>query len=182
MLDEPRRPWLDPEALKEKFHALSAEHHPDVAKDSRIDFAQLNTAYQILRDPITRVRHLLELEFPQALTEHRAIPSDIADLFLRICQTQQAIQNFRTRENQATTPLARALLMSEKLNLREQLEAILVLLDEKQRSCLDELRNLDVGWGQETGTPATILSALHLKLAYLSKWLQQLRDCLFTLA
>ena len=28
-LGEPRRPWLDAEALKEKFHRLSGTVHPD---------------------------------------------------------------------------------------------------------------------------------------------------------
>ena len=29
LLNEPRRPWLDPEPLKDKFLALSATVHPD---------------------------------------------------------------------------------------------------------------------------------------------------------
>ena len=29
LLSEPRRPWLNPEALKQKFLNLSAEVHPD---------------------------------------------------------------------------------------------------------------------------------------------------------
>jgi hypothetical protein len=29
LLNEPRRPWLDSEALKQRFVSLSAELHPD---------------------------------------------------------------------------------------------------------------------------------------------------------
>ena len=29
LLDEPRLPWLDPETIKAKFHALSGAAHPD---------------------------------------------------------------------------------------------------------------------------------------------------------
>jgi hypothetical protein len=29
LLNEPRRPWIDPEALKQKFLSLSSQFHPD---------------------------------------------------------------------------------------------------------------------------------------------------------
>ena len=53
IFDEPRRPWLDADALKKKFHALTAAHHPDVArgeKNREVDFAELNAAYEIVGD------------------------------------------------------------------------------------------------------------------------------------
>ena len=34
LLDEPRQPWLDPAALKEKFLARGAEAHPDKFPDA----------------------------------------------------------------------------------------------------------------------------------------------------
>lgn len=189
LLNEPRRPWLDADALKEKFHALSAQHHPDVAENNSgvesMDFAQLNAAYQTLRDPVARLRHLLELEFPQALAEQKqraAIPPDIADLFSRICQLQQALQNFRTRETQASNPVGRALLAPEKLALREQLEITLCAVKEKHHRCLDEIRIIDATWPPPSlDDIATKISALHSQLAYLAKWTKQLRDYLSAL-
>ena len=70
LLDEPRRPWLDPEILKDKFHALAATVHPDRVhrasepekQEANQRYAELNAAYRCLREPTKRLRHLLELE------------------------------------------------------------------------------------------------------------------------
>src|SRR5215472_9636832 len=70
LLDEPRRPWLDAEPLKEKFLALSATVHPDRVHNlseteraaAQERYTELNAAYQCLREPKERLHHLLELE------------------------------------------------------------------------------------------------------------------------
>ncbi len=65
-LGQPRRPSLDADALKDHFHRLTAEHHPDIAGDGG-RFTTLNAAYTVLREPAARLRHLLELDAPAAL-------------------------------------------------------------------------------------------------------------------
>lgn len=70
LLSESRRPWLDADALKSRFLPLSAEVHPDrvhsaseaekAAANTR--YAELNAAYNTLREPRDRLLHLLELE------------------------------------------------------------------------------------------------------------------------
>ena len=89
LLGEPRRPFLDPERIKETFHRLSRTEHPDqqtapaVAADA--GFAQLNLAQATLRDPKTRLRHLLELEFPAVrLSGPSTVPPALGDLFAPI--------------------------------------------------------------------------------------------------
>src|SRR6266536_2692354 len=70
LLGEPRRPWIDPEALKLKFLALAAEVHPDrVHRATPLEkqaatqrYAELNAAYRCLCEPKERLFHLLELE------------------------------------------------------------------------------------------------------------------------
>ena len=74
LLNFPRRPWLDADALKQRFHELSTEVHPDRAHDasdeakaeSQRRFAGVNAAHECLREAKSRVRHLLELELGQA--------------------------------------------------------------------------------------------------------------------
>jgi curved DNA-binding protein CbpA len=73
VFEEPSRPWLEPEGLKAKYHQLTAIHHPDVAGGSG-DFAEINRAYQILADPAARIRHLLELESPGAISRAQPVP------------------------------------------------------------------------------------------------------------
>ena len=70
LLDEPRRPWLEPEALKTKFLKLAAEIHPDRKHGAgKIEkaaanrsYAELNAAFNCLAEPKLRLLHLLELE------------------------------------------------------------------------------------------------------------------------
>ena len=66
LLDEPRRPWLDPDLLKRKFVALSATEHPDrahsgTAQEKQVaqeHFAELTVAYNRLKEPKERLKPL----------------------------------------------------------------------------------------------------------------------------
>jgi curved DNA-binding protein CbpA len=174
MLDEPRRPWLDPEQLKEKFHRLAVEQHPDVKKTSEADFQALNTAYQILSDPVRRLRHWLELENPEALTASAQIPLSLIELFLRIGQTRAALDQFLTKEKQRTSPLARAMLMSEKLALADSVSALVNGLNQKRTDLLTDLETA------AAGNPSQ-LAALYQQLAFISKWSNQTSEALLHL-
>ena len=68
LLEFPRQPWLEPEALKQAFLKHSTAMHPDKFLDptnkesAQARFAELNQAHEILRDPKRRLQHLLTLE------------------------------------------------------------------------------------------------------------------------
>src|SRR3954447_22896891 len=114
-LDQPRRPWLDPDALKAFFHRASATWHPDVAgSGDAARFAAASAAYSALRDPVWRLRHLLELEAPEELTLPSEIPPDFADLFMRLAEFRQSLNAFQKKESAAVHGLARALLAGER--------------------------------------------------------------------
>src|SRR5438445_2111306 len=94
LLDEPRRPWLDPEVLKARFLALTAEVHPDRVhgatetekRTANQRYADLNAAYNCLREPKERLLHLLELERGKKPEEVQKIPAGMMDLFAEIGQ------------------------------------------------------------------------------------------------
>ena len=50
LLDQPRKPWLDVDLLKEKYHARAREAQPD---------ENLNEAFRVLTDPKSRLDDLL---------------------------------------------------------------------------------------------------------------------------
>src|SRR5688572_11246498 len=66
----PRRLQVDGRELQRRFYALSREHHPDFhqAADADVQEAALqrsalvNRAYRALRDPLSRLEHVLALE------------------------------------------------------------------------------------------------------------------------
>ncbi len=181
LLDEPRRPWLDADALKEKFHALAAAHHPDVARGGAVDFAALNDAYQKLRDPVQRLRHLLELEAPDALARAQQIPADIAELFMRIGAQRQALDAFLKKQSQAASALAQALLAPEKIALLAHFENLLAALDERRAHLLETLRSLDDAWRLEKSGTVSRLAEVFQSLSFLSKWSDQLREAVLKL-
>lgn len=174
LLNEPRRPWLDAEALKEKFHTLTAAQHPDV--NAAGDFAAINNAYQILSDPVKRLRHFLELEFPSARQLPTQVPSQLAELFMQVGATRQAAETFLKRQTQVGSPLAQALLASERSSVLSQLESIRAVLDRHRDQLDEELKN----FGEKLD--ATRLAQILAELSFVSKWSEQLREMIFQFA
>ena len=85
LLQQPRKPWLDPEELKQRYQQLTLVSHPDRSGDRRTapTFAAVNEAYQVLTNPKLRLQHLLSLEGHIPIADESA-PGDLMELF---CQT-----------------------------------------------------------------------------------------------
>ncbi len=181
-LDQPRRPWLDADALKECFHRASATLHPDVpGSGDAAQFAEANAAYSALRDPVWRLRHLLELEAPEMLGRASEIPPDFADLFMRLAEFRQSLNTFQKKEGAATQGLARALLIGERQSMLARVIALKSDLDSSYEGALVALQALDAEWEPRAAACIERLAALQQRLAYLSKWRAQLAEALFKL-
>ncbi len=187
LLGEPRRPWLDPDRVKDKFHALSRRQHPDqqaAGSNAETDagFARLNQAQAALRDPKARLRHLLELECPQVrLSGPADVPATLADLFAPIHDLTKRIDGLLIKKAAAPSALARALLAREELNLQEAAQARLAQLDALFAQALEELRAFDARLDLPLPTEAATLMNFYQRFAYLSRWTEQLRERLFEL-
>ena len=181
-LAQPRRPWLDPGALRESFHRAAAQHHPDAAGGGAERFAALNTAHAILREPAARLRHLLELEAPALLVRAAPIPPALGDLFMQLAASRNTLEGFLPKQSAAGSPLARALLAAEKTALRRALETALAQLDAAHAAALAALRALDAAWATgATAADLENLAPLQARFAFLTKWTAHLREDLFKL-
>jgi curved DNA-binding protein CbpA len=181
LLGEPARPWLDPEALKAKYHRLTAMHHPDVAGGSA-DFAEINRAYQTLADPAGRLRHLIEIEAPGSISRTQQVPEEIAAFFTPVAESRQTVDAFLKKYAGATSPLAKALLSTEQYQVQERLEHTISELQEKQDSLLALVREADALWFSDRSAALDLLPGLWQSLNYIAKWLATLRESLFRLA
>jgi curved DNA-binding protein CbpA len=173
LLDQPRRPWLDADELKQAFHAKSRELHPDVAESASAGFAQLNEAYQVLQDPKRRIQHLLTLE-GRAPARNSAVPRDIADLFVVVAELTQTADGLAQKMATATSPLSRSLVTPQILRLQNRIAETLQRLAELHDAADAALRRLSAGAVSEIEW--TQLDELYLRFSYLGRWLGELQE------
>src|SRR5262249_30233495 len=124
LLEEPRRPWLDAELLKQKFLATSAKAHPDRVhgaseaeqRDAVRRFSELNAAFQCLREPKDRLRHLLELESGTKPADIERIPTAMMDSFFEIGRLLKDVDAFAAERQNVAPPVLKAKLFERGLD------------------------------------------------------------------
>lgn len=168
VLGLPRAAWVDAEDLKARFHKLSAERHPDSAGGDGEAFAELNAAWQALREPAGCLRHFLELQHPDALASAGQTPPELADLFLDIAAFRQAAQKFAVKFLTASSPLTKAVLEPERIALRTRLRALAADVETRAADCVVALRSAGLGPEQ--------LATLLASLVFLAKWTSQIAE------
>ena len=181
LFDQPRQPWLEPEAVKEKYHQLSRVAHPDLgAPQASVSFEEINQAYRVLSDPKLRIEHLLALEDKSAMAE-RALPQDLQEFFLQIGTLAQKVQSLLARDG-GSGALTLSLVKSEILKLRAQADDLLGELSRCYEICITELQRLNETWNHNRSSAVFPLQVLRDRVSYLSRWIKQLKEIAFQLA
>jgi curved DNA-binding protein CbpA len=173
LLDQPRAPWLDPDALKVIFHRKTLEQHPDSTGGEEGAFAELNEAYQVLQDPKRRLHHLLSLEHLAPLA-NQTVPEDLQELFLQIGRLTQRTTQLLDRLKAASTPLSKSLLKADVVNAQKEVGEVRDKVRELSGAAEERLRQTDAKNIME-------ISALYLRFAYLGRWSGQLDELAFQL-
>ena len=165
---EARRPWLEPEKLKEKYYALSRAAAPG---------AEVNEAFRVLSDPKLRLHHLLTLEGVE-LTAGRPVPPSVAELFWNTGTLLREVERWLLQNKAATSSLARAVLQPEKGKLQQRLGK----LEEQLRATYDaelaQLPRAEIDWPNESGQ----MVERYDSIAYLTRLLEQTAEKRFQLA
>jgi len=180
ILAQPRRPWLDDEALKEAFHRATAQQHPDVAGDSGENASALNAAYAVLRDPAARLRHWLELEAPEYLQARPDVPSTFVETFGKLAALHQKVAAW---EKACSTmgALARALGIGDRAALVNEVEVWLTVLREAEARDLAGLSEINARWELRDPLVPSLLAVQQQSFALRAKWQALLREDLFRL-
>ncbi len=192
LLNFPRRPWLDAESLKQRFHERSAEVHPDRVPDASDEakaeshrcFAGVNAAYECLREAKSRVRHLLELELGHAPDSVGSIPQGMTEWFTEVGAICREADAFLAKKEANDSPLLQAALMGEGMALNDKVTAVHGRLQAELAKVDAELQSLGQAWealdGQPEGRaeklPLARLEALGQRLGFWSKWSAQLAE------
>lgn len=197
LFDEPRRPWLDAEALKKKFLALSAEVHPDRVHNAsasekekaQLRYTTLNTAYNCLRDPKDRLRHLLELELGAKPKDIQSIPQDLMDLCLEVSQLCRQTDTFLAEKHAATSPLVHVQIFERSQDWTEKLMVLQKRLNSRREDLEAELKGIDAGWVNIQGPRAPArsttlqrLEQMYRLFSYFARWGGQLQERIVQLA
>ena len=180
LLDEPRQPWLDEEALKAKFFALSTSVHPDRVhafpeierKAAHDRYTQLNAAYHCLCELKERLRHLLELHVGQKPTTVQQVPADLVELFFEVGQGTRGADEFLKRKASITSPLLLVELFDEGQTISERLAGLRDTLTARQNQLTNEIQTLNDHWQQRLDR----LEQIQQTLSYLHRWRTQLQE------
>lgn len=188
LLNEPRRPWLEPEAVKAKFLRLAAETHPDKRHDATEEeknaanrcYAELNAAYNCLAEPKSRLRHLLELELGAKPRDVQQIPVALADLFAEVATTCRKADDFLAEKGKVTSPLLQVRLFERAQEWIERLNQSQKKLNALRERLTGELKSLDAKWTATDGASRRdllpMLEELYRLLGYFNRWHSQIQE------
>lgn len=190
VLEQPRRPWLDQDRLKQKYQELTLSQHPDrrnVTEPGKSEadsvpctFAAINEGYRILRDHKLRLQHLLTLE-GRGENTGAVPPEELTELFMKTGGLLQEIDRLIEKLRSTTSALSRSLLRSEVLNAQQRSEALLHQLQDLEKNLVTALREADMEWDAQRQNAIDHLADLHNRFAYLGRWIDQLRQRQFDL-
>jgi DnaJ-domain-containing protein 1 len=181
ILDQPRLPWLDPDALKTRFLALGAETHPDRAPSADKEsatrrYAELNAAYNCLREPKDRLAHLIELETGRGPVDTQENPASLVDLFFALAHVFQNVDKFLKQRSWASSPLAKAQSFADGLEWTDKLMQFQSQINARRQQLETQLRALN------DATQIAQLTALYREFSFLKRWSEQTQERIARLA
>lgn len=193
LLNEPRRPWLDPDPLKAKFLALSAEGHPDRFHDgsefkkqaATQQYAELNSAYQCLREPRERLRHLLTLERGARPKDVQPLPAETMDLFGRVAQLGRNVDDFIAERAKVSSPLLRVQMFERGQQWTDELNALQQEIGAEREKLVAELKAMNAAWetappigspGRPSALPLDQLEEIYRAFSFVTRWTAQLQE------
>ena len=177
-LQLPSRPWLDPDEVKDAYVRQSegAYHRADADAER----ATLNEAFRVLKEPSTRLDHLLALTGGNALPP-RPVGGEASRLFGLTANQLQVADRLLTELSRQTSLLSRAVHLQEASGVRADLEALNSTLRAAEEAHLQEVKRLDKVWEEDAARAREPLAQLAFELTFLEKWQGQLRERLLRL-
>ena len=184
LLGEVRRPWIDSNKLKQKYHQLTLQLHPDLGSRNQTSeetdsLAELNEAFRVLQDPKLRLQHLLVLE-NAAPVAARPVPPALANLFW---DTGASLKNLDAilEKQSSTSRLTQALDKSEIADAEMRTREILDQLRSLYNDALDKVRRTDPLWLADPAAHVSTLVDLYDSFSYLSRLIEQVNERLLRL-
>jgi DnaJ-domain-containing protein 1 len=166
------RPVVDVNVLGDLFANKSKTSHPDRAADG--DFATLNAAFNTLRDPASRILHLLALsgEAPQTKTAS----DGVSTWFGKVATDLQRFDRMFQPLSQETSSLLRAVKIREAQSILADLGEISEGLTSEKEGLLQAIVQIDARWPNDRAEDRDSLAQIACDLRFLEKWLAQISE------
>lgn len=199
LLQEPRRPWVDPDSLKAVFLRLAAQVHPDKIHQAGANekaaanqrYAELNAAYHCLREPKERLRHLLELELGATPKDVQSIPPGTMDLLVEIGQICRETYQFLAARSNTASPLLKVQMFETSMVWTGKLNQLRQRIDLRREELLAELKSMNAAWnaapppgseGRAAALPLERLEQVYRVFSYMARWTEQIQERLVQLS
>jgi DnaJ-domain-containing protein 1 len=192
LLEQPRRPWLDQDALKTKFLAMSASVHPDrlhnasheEKKAANDSYSQLNSAYGCLRETKDRLAHLLQLELGAKPGDVQKISAAAMDLFMQVGTTIRLVDSFLAEKAKVSSPLIKAQMFEKAMQLTDRLNELQQQINRSRDKVSDELRSMNKAWDSSPQNivdrsqylPLARLEEIYRDVSFLNRWTDQIQQ------
>jgi DnaJ-domain-containing protein 1 len=191
LLKEQRRPWIDPDLLKQRFLALSAEVHPDRVhgaeesekRAAQERYAELNAAYNCLREPKERLAHLLELETGAKPKQVQIVAADLMNAFMEVTNVCRAADAFLAEKDATVSLLLRLQLFERGQEWSEKLVALQGKINSWRQELLARIKEIDGEWERNRDFNSDkwreligLLERQCQLLGYFGKWSAQIQE------
>lgn len=184
-----RSPWIETGKVDEKFRELSQTAHPDrhfgdeaaVRKLAENHYAELNRATMVLKDPVKRLRHYIELETGNPPPVVESLDGDEVECFMAVNKVIRKLSDLLSRTSEVESPILRLGLARESISLAGEGELSVSGLQDRIRSLEDQLKNTPAPPESDTDRASyfTKLERIFRSLSHYSRWHSQLREKIF---
>jgi len=180
LLRQPHQPHLDDRAIEQAFHERARLLHPDAAARNQGDeFAQLNTAFNVLRDPRLRLRHLLELE--GIVLAKELLAPELVELFSRAAEISHQAKAEIASQQRSASAIARSVAELKRSQIRAQLVSVLQDLEVNELRAQTDLQDLSAIWDKKGAAAVAKALQLQQRFTVLQRWMETLRELQFQL-
>ena len=166
------RPVIDAGVLGNLFASKSKTSHPDRAADG--DFATLNQAFNTLRDPASRILHLLALSGDEP--RFKAASAGVSAWFGQVANGLQRFDRMFQPLSQETSSLLRAVRFREGQSILADLEKISEGLRCQKEGLLETMAQIDARWPSDRTADRDSLAQIACDLRFIEKWLAQIGE------
>jgi DnaJ-domain-containing protein 1 len=193
LLQQARQPWIELDSLKTKFLELSAQTHPDkvhshsesAKTEAGSRYAELNAAYNCLRDPKERLLHLLELETGAKPLDVQSLPPGAMDLMMEVGKICREADQFLAAKSQTTSPLLKVRMFEKGMALTEKLNQLRQRIDLRREELWAELKTMNFAWDnapamaspdRQMALPLERLEQIYRICSFTTRWTGQIQE------